>query len=127
MYFHPETLGLATFVDPPNGSVIANFEGTENPATISCNITTDQGVQMQVTTQWHVEYYRGNTTLLSISSLPPGLFEITGDPVDIPDVTSTFENRVRVLNLVSDLDGAIIFCGIGAVPRQAHFVLRIYS
>ena len=47
--------------------------------------------------------------------------------MDIPDVMSTFENRLRVLNLVSDLDGAIIYCGTGVAPRQAHFVLRIYS
>ena len=67
MFFHPETLGLATFVDPPSGSVIANFEGIENPTTINCNITTDQGVQMQVTTQWHVEYYRSRQYNTSIN------------------------------------------------------------
>ena len=68
---------------------------------------------------WHF-----SEALLSISGLP-GLFEITGDPT--PGTTFTFQNHLTVLNLVSDLDGVIIFCGTGAIPQQAHFFLRIYS
>ena len=108
-------------VNPPSGSVIVNFEGTQNSATISCNIT-NQGVQ--VTTRWHVAFFRGTSALLSISGLPE-LFEITGDPV--PGTTVSFDNHLTVLNLVSDLDGVMIFCGTGAIPQQAHFFLRIYS
>ena len=113
---------VTSFTDPGSGSLIANFEGTENATTITCNITVSQGAQ--ITTQWALANFRGNTGLQTINNAAPELFEITGDPV--PDTMFTFNNYLTVLSLTRDLDRVTIFCGTGATPQLANFFLRIY-
>ena len=71
------------FTDPASGSLIANFEGTENATTITCNVTNSQGAQ--ISTQWTLTNFRGSTGLQSVNNAAPELFEITGDPWPIPD------------------------------------------
>ena len=115
-------LGTVDFADPTSGSLIADFEGTLNAVTITCNVTNSQGAQ--ITTQWNLENFRGSAGLQTVNNIAPELFEITGDP--IPGTMFTFENRLIVSNLVRDLDHVTIFCGSGAMPQQANFVLRIY-
>ena len=115
-------LGAVDFVDPLSGSVIANFEGTLNAATLRCNIS-NEGVQ--IGTQWSIENFRGNPALQRVASAAPDLFEFGGD-LRPGSTTDTFLNRVTVLNFTSDLDNAIVYCGTGAEPRMANFTLRIY-
>ena len=115
-------MGAVTFTDPASGSVIANFEGTENATTITCNVTNSKG--NQISTQWALTNFRGSTGLQTVNNAAPELFEITGDP--IPDTMFTFSNRLTILNLVRDLDRVTVFCGSGAMPQQANFLLRIY-
>ena len=79
---------------------------------------------MQITTQWNLANFRGSVGLQTINNAAPELFEITGDPT--PGTMFTFQNRLTVLNLVRELDRVSIFCGTGAMPQQADFVLRIY-
>ena len=118
-------MGAVTFSDPASGSVIANFEGTKNATTITCNVTISQGAQ--VTTQWALANFRGINGLQAITdNVAPELFQVTGDPIDIVGTMFTYRNRLTVLNLVRDLDRVIIFCGTGAIRQQADFVLRIY-
>ena len=110
------------FIDPPSGSVIPNFEGTQNATTLACNVS-DGGVQ--ITTQWNVGNFRGGgpNDLRSISDAPE-LFSVSGDP--IPNTTFTYENRLTILNWANELDGVTVYCGSGQEPQQASFVLRIY-
>ena len=109
--------------NPPSGSVIANFEGTVNNTIITCNVTNSR--RTQITTQWNLENF-GNAApgvLVSIVNAPK-LFEVGGDPR--PD-SGTYENQLTVLNLTRELDEVIVYCGLGAYPRQANFLLRLYS
>ena len=74
-------------------------------------------------TQWNLENFRGLG--LGPTSNAPELFEIGGDPhPDYPD--ATYLNRLTVLNMTSELDDVILYCGTGAQPRQANFTLKIY-
>ena len=121
---HLVGLGAADFVNPDSGSVITNFEGTENAVTITCNITNSQGIQ--VTTQWNLENFGNSASgvLVSIGDPPIAPFEIDGDP--FPGVSGTYENRLTVLNLTRTLDEVIVHCGTGTDPRQGSITLRIY-
>ena len=112
----------AVIADPPSGSLIADFEGALNATTITCNVTTSEGIQ--IITQWTLANFRGSAGLQTLNNAAPELFEITGDT--IPGTMFTFGNCLTVSNLIRDLDYVIIFCGTGAVPQQANFILRIY-
>ena len=112
----------ATQVDPPSGSVIVNFEGTLNAATLNCSVTSSQGIR--ISTQWTLVHFRGSAASVTINNAAPELFSFSGDPV--PGFNYTYENSLTVLNLTSDLDGVTVYCGTGAQPRQANFTLKIY-
>ena len=120
--YYATGLGAVNFTDPASGSLIANFEGTENATTITCNVTNSQGAQ--ISTQWALTNFRGSTGLQLVNNAAPELFEITGDP--IPNTMFTFINHLTVVNLVRDLDHVTVFCGTGVMPQQANFLLRIY-
>ena len=110
-------------VSPPNGSIIADFEGTLNTTILMCDVVVNGG-SLQITTQWNIESFRGSTGL---QALPPDedLFLLTGD--ELPsDPTFTAHNHLVLLNFTSELDGVTIYCGTGRLPRQANFKLRIY-
>ena len=113
--------GAVQFVDPPSGQVIADFEGAENFTTITCNVTAASGGQ--ATTRWGIENFRGVSTLQNILvSFDPTLFLISGDIFRGFNIA----NRLTILRLASELDGAILYCGTGALPQQANFPIRIY-
>ena len=112
--------GAADYVDPASGSLIADFEGTVNVTTITCNIT--DGVQ--IGTLWSIQNFRNNPNLQFISDQLMGPFYIGGDPRPIG--TSTFTNRLTVLTLSSELDGVMVYCGSGQNRQQANFYFRVY-
>ena len=112
---HTGCFGAVDFVDPSSGSVLADFEGTLNAATIQCNISGTQGTQ--ITTQWELQNFRGNPMDVSIINAPAGLFGFSG----------FYDNRLTILNLTSELDKVTVFCGTGWEPKGANFTLRIYS
>ena len=115
------------FVDPPSGTVIANFEGTENVTTLTCNVTDDQTGD-QAITAWSIENFRGVSEARAILlDLAPELFLFSGDPFP-SDPSFTFINRLTILRLTSELDEVIVYCGIGAgaAAEQANFTLRVY-
>ena len=76
--------------------VRSNFEGTVNVTTLTCNIISNNG--QQVSTQWN--------------------FMRSGGPdfVAIAEGSEIFliRNRLTILNLTSELDGVLVFCGTGA-------------
>lgn len=116
-------LGAVLFFDPPSGSTIANFEGTVNFTTITCNISNSQGTQ--ISTQWTIANFRGVSSQVIGDNLAPKLFIFSGD--QIPTAPSfTYRNRLTLSTLDSDLDQVIIFCGSGINPQQANVIVRIY-
>ena len=123
MSFYFTGLGAVDFVDPPSGSVIANFEGTPNATTIICNIT-DGGIQ--ITTQWNVaNFRRGGPNNLFAPTVAPELFSSGDDPM--PNTNFLFDNELTILNWAAELDRVMVYCGTGQEPQQASFTLRIYS
>ena len=113
-------------VDPPSGSVIANFEGAENVTTIMCNVTDDRPIPpVQLETRWSIENFRVAGLQTITDNFNTSLFLVSGDP-DPVSPSGSFRNRLTILRLTSDLDGVTVFCGIGALPQQASFPLRIY-
>lgn len=117
-------LGLgAALVSPDSGTAIANFEGTLNAATLTCNITY-QGIQ--ISTTWSVGSFRGVAgPQVILQNFATELFSIDGDP-DPNNPGLTFLNQLTILNLTSELDGVTVFCGIGNNLQQALFHLRVY-
>ena len=124
MWYTGRVDGAVSFTDPPSGSVIANFEGTENVTTITCNVTNQE---FQISTWWTVSNFRGFYGLQLITDdFDPELFEISGDPVPGSSPEFTFRNYLGLRLFRLDLDNVTVFCGTGAEPRQANFSLRIY-
>lgn len=115
--------GAENFFQPPSGSVIANFEGTTNAAVLTCNVTNEQG--LQVSSQWTLGNFRGHGSQLQSVAVAPELFLVAGDQVT-SDPRITYRNRLTVLRLTSELDGAKVYCGGGGQLQQANFTLRIY-
>ena len=119
-------LGAVEGVDPPSGSVIADFEGAENVTTIMCNVTDGRVPPNQFESRWSVQDFRGVAGLQTLTDdFDTNLFLVSGDPDPIGP-SGSFRNRLTILRLTTELDGTIIFCGIGAFPQQANFPLRIY-
>ena len=109
-------LGAVNFIDPPSGSVIANFEGTLNAATLTCNVTNEG---FQIVTFWTVANFRGVTGTRPVNSLTnQDLFLVGG---------GSFFNQLTVTNWTSEVDRVTVFCGIGSDLEQANVVLRLYS
>ena len=107
--------------------MIANFEGSVNVTTLSC-IVTDFQFGNQITTIWSIENFRNVPDLQIISDqFAQSFLELMLDGDLRPSGTSTFHNRLKVLVLSSELDGVIIYWGIGQQPRLANFTLKIYS
>ena len=110
-------LGAVEGVDPPSGSVIANFEGTENVTTINCNVTDGRTPSVQLPTRWSIQDFRGVAGLQTITdNFDTELFLVNGDP-DLRG--GTFRNQLTILRLSSELDGVTVYCGIGAFPQQS--------
>ena len=115
-------LGAITFVDPPSGSIITDFEGTENFTSLFCNVTFNG---IQATTRWGIEDFRGVPGLQNIlENFDPNLFIVSGD-IDPAD-GFMFRNQLSILRLAPELDGTTLYCGTGANPQQGNFRIRIY-
>ena len=113
----------ASQTDPPSGSVMAGFEGTLNAVTITCNITDRFGYQ--AITSWSVGNFRGLPIQGFVRTLAPELFLLGGDPIlGAPDGV-TYDNQMTIRNLTSELDGVVLYCGLGG-ELQANLTLRIY-
>ena len=108
--------------DPESGSTLAGDEGEEN-ITIVCTLLREAGGPQQVT-EWFIQR-QGQTSLQLI--LDNQDFEIVGEP--LPNIANcNFRTNFTILRLTSDLDRAVIYCGLGgpSVTLAANFTLRIY-
>jgi len=110
---------------PEGGSTLAGDEGEEN-ITIVCTLLREAGGPQQVT-EWFIQ--RPGTGPQLIGNSPTfANFEIVGEP--IPNTTNRdFRTNITILRLTSDLDRAVISCGLGGINivLAANFTLRIYS
>ena len=117
----------AAKTDPPSGTEISDFEGTVNATTLTCNITNNQTGAQEITV-WSIGNFRGVPAVRTIfADLAPELFLFSGDLIN-NDPRFTFLNSLTILNLTSDLDEVIVYCGsgAGAAAEQANFTLRVY-
>ena len=108
--------GVADFISPaPSWSMLVNFEGAINGATLICNVTRGE---IQIDTFWSFANFRGvvgiQALILLSSRNPP--FVANG----------LFLNELRVTNWTSEVDRVIVFCGTGGDPTQTNVTLRIY-
>ena len=111
---------------PESESTLAGDEGEEN-ITIICTLLREAGGPQQVT-EWFIERPGQTSPQLILDNQEFANFEIVGEP--IPNTTnSDSRTNFTVLNLTSDLDRAVIFCGLGGINPvfAANFTLRIYS
>ena len=112
-------------VSPDSGTTIANFEGTLNAITLTCNVTFQT---TQISTTWSVGSFQGveGPQVIDQNLGTELLFETGGDP-DPNNPGLTYLNQFTILNLTTELDGVTIFCGTGGDLQQAQFLLRVYS
>ena len=116
-------LGAVTFVDPVSGSVVANFEGTNYAATLICNVSNAQGVQ--ISTQWTLGNFRGEASELRSITSAPELFSATGGPIP-SDPRISYRNQLQIVRMTAELDRVQVYCGGNEQLQQANFTLRIY-
>ena len=116
-------LGRINFVNPLSGSEVANFEGTVYAATLICNVSNEQG--LQVSTEWTLGNFRGQSTQLQSITVAPELFSASGDPIP-SDPRITYRNELVVLRMTAELDRVMVYCGGNGLLQQANFTLRIY-
>ena len=121
---HTTGLGLVTFSDPPSGSVVANFKGTLNATTLTCNVSNNNSSGHQVTSVWTMKDFRNSSGHENITQVAPDLFYVDSDPNTQPG--AKFRNRLMILNFTSELDGETVYCGTEANPEEANFTLRVY-
>ena len=115
-------LGAAQLIDPPSGSVIADFEGTINATTINCVVTDQLGTRAINT--WSLGNFRDVPEQGFTLDLAPELFLLGGDPIpNFPDFT--YHNQMTILNLTSELDRVVLYCAL-QTEIVANFTLRIY-
>ena len=125
----PKSIGHgAEFVNPPSGSLIANFEGAKNVSTLTCNVLNS--ANLRSTTAWFAQNFKSQSDLVLINSNNgldfSDLFSFGGDPVPT-DSTKTYLNKLTFVNFTSELDGVTVFCGTAVDREQANFFLRVYS
>ena len=102
--------------------MVANFEGTLNATTVTCNVTDEFG--NRAITSWSLGNFRGAAIQGYSLGLAPELFLLGGD--QIPSFPSaTYDNQMTILNLTSELDRVVLYCGVGG-ELQANVTLRIY-
>jgi len=109
--------------DPESGSTLAGDEGEEN-ITIICTLLREVGGPQQVT-EWFIQ--RPGQTSLQLITESFANFEIVGEP--LPNIANrNFRTNFTILRLTSDLDRAVIYCGLAGIDivLAANFTLRIY-
>ena len=119
------TNGAVDYTKPSNGSVIANFEGTLNASTLTCNVINSG---MRIGTSWFVQDLTPDVVQAISDDFHPELFLISGDQRPNLDPGRTYRNRLTIVNMTAQLDGVTIYCGLGqsALSELANFLLRVY-
>ena len=112
-------------LDPSNGSVIVDFEGSINATTITCDVVTTTG--NHINTEWSIINFRELSSFRTLSDITaPEIFLFSGDPIPGTVPNQTYRNRLTVLVLSNDLDQVTIFCGSSTFPTLAQVSFRVY-
>ena len=111
---------------PESESTLAGDEGEEN-ITIICTLLREAGGPQQVT-EWFILRPGQSSPQLILDNAEFANFEIVGEPMP-NDTDRNFRTNFTILRLTSDLDRAVISCGLGGINivLAANFTLRIYS
>ena len=121
-FYPPPFIGFCLFQTtiPESGTNIVGDLGDEN-ITIFCELTQDG---MEQATIWALmrEGQMGETAI----TIPDPIFVLTGDPLT-SDTRFFLNTNLTILELVEDLNNAVIYCGVPATPLAANFTIRLYS
>ena len=108
---------------PLSGTLLADDLGTENFTASNCSILSNN---KPISILWSSENFRNVSSNQTIDNkTAPELFYVE------EVIKSTSENfftlsRLTILNLTSDFDGVIVFCGTSEDLKMANFSLRVY-
>ncbi len=117
-------------LSPQDGSLVAELVGSENSSTFQCDVfSNSSGRLLQITTAWGLRNFRssGNNIFLADPLESEGVLLIDGDLQPPGSFSSTFRNRLLILNFIEDFDGVELVCGSGANIGIVGFDLRVYS
>ena len=109
---------------PESGSTLAGSEGEKN-ITIFCRVLRGVGGS-QMQTEWFIE--TPSCPELIVDNDPNFVnYVVAGDT--LPNSRFNSRTNLTILSLTSDLDNAVISCGLAGSPsiRDANFTLRLYS
>ena len=110
-----------TNLDPSNGSVIVDFEGSINATTITCDDVTTTG--NHINTQWSIANFRDLSNFRTFSGITASeIFLFNSDPIPGTVPNQMYRNRLTVLVLSNDLDQVTIFCGSSTFPTLVHLL-----
>ena len=106
-------VGTVTFrkCNHPSGSILAGNDGSVNFATVTCVFLSGD---VNRTVVWSVKVKQdGSPQRLS----PEEKIFVQKDDLN---------SKLTILNLNSDLDGAVVYCGVEESPELFNFTLRVY-
>ena len=107
---------------PSSGTLLADSLGAENFTILNCSILASS---TPVTVLWRVENFRNSSTDLVVKSdTAPELFYIEEKVTKSKHFFT--QSHLTILNLTSDLDGVVVFCGTNEDPKLANFSIRVY-
>lgn len=108
---------------PLSGSLLVDYCGAKNFTTLNCSILTSS---RPVHIVWSVQHLRNNSAILMVEdNTEPELFYIV-ESVKTASQNFFSQSYFTILNLTSELDGVIVYCGTKEEPKIANFSLRIY-
>lgn len=106
---------------PSSGTLLADNMGTKNFAALNCSILS---YNKPVFVQWSLRSISSDQRI--DNSKAPELFYIKEEVINITSKSFFTQSHFIILNLTSDLDGVVVFCGTHEDPKMANFSLRVY-
>lgn len=106
---------------PSSGTLLADNLGTMNFAIINCSILS---YSKSVSVLWSLRNI--STDHRVDNNTAPELFYIEEEVTNITRRNFFTQSHFIILNLTSDLDGVVVFCGTHEEPKVANFSLRVY-
>ena len=111
---------MASNLNPPNGTVVAQTLGFEN-YTFECDVS-DNGVQ--TFSQWNLANYRGVKGLQGLTFILPDV--ILSGTLYVGGVFPTYRNHLTFPTFIAELHDTTLYCGSGDDAQLAEFYLRVY-
>ena len=106
---------------PSSGTLLAENLGTKNFAALNCSILS---YNEPVSVLWSLRNISSDQIV--DNNTAPKLFYIEEEVINITSKNFFTQSRFIILNLTSDLDGVVVFCGTHEDPKMSNFSLRVY-